>query len=220
MSAKHSGGLLLQVVSDLVCPWCFIGKRSLDQARVSLAAQGLTVELEWLPYQLNPDLPTEGMDRRAFRTQRFGSWENALAMDARAVEAGRKVGADFHYERQTRTSNTFAAHRLARLALIEGGPELQSRLIDAMFVAYFESGEDLGDRAVLEHLAGGVGMTPDAVHRSMLLHSGVRMLDQRLRTTGLSGVPSYLVGGELLFSGAQDVAGYVRQLGSVARRAS
>jgi predicted DsbA family dithiol-disulfide isomerase len=113
-----------------------------------------------------------------------------------------------------------AAHRLARLALIEGGPELQSRLIDDLFVSYFSNGEDISDRAVLEHLASAAGMARDAVQRSMLLHNEVRTLEQRSRALGLSGVPSYLAGGELLFSGSQEVAGYVRRLGSAAGRAS
>jgi predicted DsbA family dithiol-disulfide isomerase len=220
MTAQHTGNLRLQVVSDIICPWCFIGKRSLDQALTILADRDVDVDIEWLPYQLNPALPSQGMDRKEFRTVRFGSWENALAMDARAVEAGRKVGADFHYERQTRTSNTIAAHGLARLAFAEGGRALQTRIVDALFVAYFTDGEDVGDHAVLNRIADEAGMVPDAVRRSLLLHTEVRRLEETVRSSGLNGVPSYLVQGKLLFSGSQDVDGYVRSLAAAASRMS
>lgn len=133
-STQHESTLHLQVVADLICPWCFIGKRSLDQALEILAGRGVDVDVEWLPYQLNPTMPAEGMDRKEFRTMRFG-WDNALAMDARAVEAGRRLGAEFNYRLQTRTPNTVAAHALARLARAEGGAALQERVVDALFAA-------------------------------------------------------------------------------------
>ena len=120
MTAPIDTPLRLQVVSDIICPWCFIGKRALDLALEILESRNVSIDIEWLPYQLNPTLPAEGMDRKAFRTVRFGSWANAQAMDARAVDAGRTVGADFQYERQTRTSNTLAAHALVRIARVRG----------------------------------------------------------------------------------------------------
>jgi predicted DsbA family dithiol-disulfide isomerase len=218
MTFQRASELHLQVVSDIICPWCFIGKRSLDRALPILVEQGTAVTIEWLPFQLNPGLGAEGMDRRAFRTGRFGSWANALAMDARAVEAGREVGADFHYERQGRTSNTLAGHGLARLALHEGGPALQAVVVEALFVAYFTLGEDVGDVAALERIAQAAGMAPDATRRAGLLGDEVRGLEDAVRAKGLSGVPSYLVDGQLLFSGSQDVDGYVQRLGAAARQ--
>ena len=212
MNASIATRLRLQVVSDIICPWCFIGKRTLDQALEILEARDIHIEVEWVPYQLNPTLPAEGMDRKAFRTVRFGSWANAQSMDARAVEVGRTVGADFHYERQTRTSNTLAAHALVRLARSEGGPALQARVVEALFVAYFTNGEDVGDRAVLARLAEVSGMAADAVTRSMSLRDEVRELEERIRGTGLNGVPSYLVDGKMLLSGSQTVDGYVQAL--------
>jgi predicted DsbA family dithiol-disulfide isomerase len=217
---QTNGPLRLQVVSDIICPWCFIGKRGLDRALEILEERGVAVDVEWLPYQLNPDMPSEGMDRKTFRSRRFGSWENSLAMDARAVEAGRKVGADFHYERQSRTPNTVAAHSLARLARIEGGAALQERVVDAMFTAYFTDGQDIGDHAVLDRIADAAGMAPGAVRRSLAGHAPTRELDQRLRSLGLNGVPSYLVDGRLLSSGSQDAEGYVRLLTEAAEAAT
>lgn len=215
MNTQHNRTLHLQVVADLICPWCFIGKRSLDQALVILAGQGVDVDIEWIPYQLNPTMPTEGMDRKEFRTMRFG-WENALAMDARAVEAGRRLGAEFNYPLQARTPNTVAAHALARLARTEGGAPLQERVVDALFAAYFTNGQDIGDHAVLERIADQAGMGPAAMPRSLPSQAEVRKLDTGIRASGLSGVPSYLVDGTLLFSGSQDVEGYVKRLASAA----
>ena len=129
MNKQQDKPLHLQVVADLICPWCFIGKRSLDRALVVLARDGIAVDVEWLPYQLNPTMPASGMDPKQFRTPRLG-WVNAPAMHARAVEAGRHVGADFRYDLQSRTPNTLAAHGLSRLAWDEGGASLQDRLVD------------------------------------------------------------------------------------------
>ena len=213
LSSQHERTLRLQVVSDMICPWCFNGKRSLDQALEILAGRGIDVDVEWLPYQLNPGMPVEGMDRKEFRTMRFG-WENALAMDARAVEAGQRTGAEFNYHLQSRTPNTVVAHALARLAYVEGGAALQGRVVDGLFAAYFTNGKDISDHAVLEHIANGAGMEPGAVNRSLPSHAEVRKLDAEIRSMGLSGVPSYLVNGRLLFSGSQDVEGYVKRLTS------
>ena len=211
--------LRLQVVADVICPWCFIGKRSLDLALDQLDALGVDVEIEWLPYQLNPTIPAEGMDRKQFRTMRFG-WENSLAMDARAVEAGRRFGAEFNYQFLTRTPNTVAAHALARLAYAEGGAVLQDEVIDALFTAYFTQGKDIGEYAVLERIAEEAGMQPGALRRSLAAHDEIRTLDSEIKSRGLNGVPSYLMDGQLLFSGSQDVQGYVNLLSSAAGLAS
>jgi len=211
--------LRLQVVADVICPWCFIGKRSLDLALDQLDALGVDVEIEWLPYQLNPTIPAEGMDRKQFRTMRFG-WENSLAMDARAVEAGRRFGAEFNYQLLTRTPNTVAAHALARLARAEGGAVLQDQVIDALFTAYFTQGKDIGDHAVLERIAEEAGMQPGALRRSLAAHDEIRTLDSEIKSRGLNGVPSYLMDGQLLFSGSQDIQGYVNLLSSAAGLAS
>jgi predicted DsbA family dithiol-disulfide isomerase len=212
MKSTGTTVLKLQVVADVICPWCFIGKRSLDKAIAILAGQGIDVELEWLPFELNPDLPPEGMDRRAFRSVRFGTWENALAMDARAVAAGRPLGAVFNYDGQTRTSHTLAAHSLLRLAWNEGGSSLQTRLAEAMFIAYFTEGRDLSDHDLLETLAAGVGMAAQAVGRSTLLQGEVRQRERSVQKMGVTSVPSYFMDDKPFFSGSQDPQGYVRLL--------
>lgn len=209
MQSQDTTTLKLQVVADVICPWCFIGKRSLDKAIATLAGQGIEVELEWMPFELNPDLPAEGMDRRAFRSVRFGSWENGQAMDARAVAAGRPLGAVFNYDKQTRTSHTLAAHSLLRLAWNEGGAVLQTRLAEAMFTAYFTEGKDLSDHGVLETLAAAAGMASQAVDRSTSLQGEVRQREAAVMKAGVTSVPSYFMDDKPFFSGSQDPQGYV-----------
>lgn len=209
MNVQHRK-LQVQVVADLICPWCYIGKCGMDAALPRLAEQGIDVAIEWLPYQLNPALPPEGMNRKAFRTKRFG-WETALAMDARAVEAGRRVNATFDYAAQSRTPNTLAAHALVRLARAEGGTTLQSRISGDLFTAYFAKGRDIGDREVLEQIAVEAGMSAGALDRALRLREEVRALDERIKSLGISGVPSHLVDGRLLFSGSQDAADYAER---------
>lgn len=217
LNTQHEKNLHLQVVADMICPWCFNGKRGLDRALEILAHQGVNVDVEWLPFQLNPDMPVEGMNRKEFRTRRFG-WENALAMDARAVEYGRQVGADFNYQIQSRTPNTVATHALVRLAGAEGGAALQGKVVEALFAAYFTYGKDIGEATELQRIAEEAGMEPDAVRRSLTSQAEVLKIDASLRSSGLSGVPSYLLDDKLLFSGLQDVDNYVKTLASAANR--
>jgi predicted DsbA family dithiol-disulfide isomerase len=212
VNTQHNRKLHLQVVADLICPWCFIGKRTLDQALKILAKQGVEVDIDWLPYQLNPAMPTEGMDRKEFRSVRFGSWENALTMDARAVEAGRTRGAEIDYQLQMRTPNTMAAHALVRLARAEGGAALQDKVVDALFAGYFSHGQDIGNHAVLERIAGNAGMRSGAVQRSLEGQEEVWQREEAIRATGVTGVPTYLVEGKLLLTGSQEVDGYVQRL--------
>jgi len=219
MNAKTSA-FKLQIASDVICPWCYIGKRSLDKALERLAAQGIGIDVEWVPYQLNPTMPAEGMDRRAFRSVRFGSWANAQAMDSRAVAAGRAVGAVFDYDAQSRTPSTLAAHSLSRLAYAEGGSRLQHDVVEALFVGYFARGEDIGDHAVLERIAVDAGMSPGAVERALPYKAEVTTLEAMVRDAGITAVPSYLVDGRMLFAGSQDVDGYVLLLTAAAKKAA
>jgi predicted DsbA family dithiol-disulfide isomerase len=130
------------------------------------------------------------------------------------VAAGRHRGAEINYQLQTRTPNTVAAHALVRLARDQGGAVLQERVVDALFAGYFTQGQDIGDPAVLERIAVKAGMRPGAVQESLPGQTEVRERSEAIRAMGLSGVPSYLVDGKLLFSGSQDVEGYVERLAS------
>jgi predicted DsbA family dithiol-disulfide isomerase len=131
----------LAIVSDVICPWCFVAKRNLDKA-LELTGPDLQVKITWRPYELNPRMPKEGMDRREYRSKKFGSWEHSQTLDAQVAEAGARAGITFHHELMARTPNTFQAHRLIWLAGEEG---VQDAVVEALFRAYFTEGRDVGD---------------------------------------------------------------------------
>lgn len=131
--------LRVDVSSDVICPWCYIGKRRLEKAVVAVEGRR-EVRVRWLPCQLNPAMPKDGISRREYRTRKFGSWERSLELDAKVVEAGKSEGIHFAFDRIERTPNTLDAHRLIWLADKEG---VQGEVVEALFRAYFTEGKDI-----------------------------------------------------------------------------
>jgi predicted DsbA family dithiol-disulfide isomerase len=125
--------LHIDVISDVVCPWCFIGKRRLEKA-IAILDRQQEVRVRWLPFQLNPQMSKEGTSRRAYRTKKFGSWERSQELDAKVVAVGKSEGINFAFDRIEGTPNTFDAHRLIWLADREG---VQDAVVEALFQAYF-----------------------------------------------------------------------------------
>ena len=202
---QPSPGTRIDIVSDAICPWCYIGKRQLERALASLDAEGLSFSVRWNPFQLNPDMPPEGVARAAYRAAKFGSAERSAALDARVSEAAAGVGLAFALDRQARTPNTIAAHRLIRWAFLQGGPAVQDAAMEAVFHAYFIAGRDTGDAGVLADCAAEAGLDR-AVAASFLASDAeadaVRAADAEARASGVSGVPSFFLDGYFLFSGA------------------
>lgn len=192
----------LDIISDAICPWCYVGKRHLEQALPLLAEQGLKFEVQWHPFQLNPEMPAEGVDRREYRTTKFGSWERSQELDAQLAERGRAAGLEFRMDLQQRTPNTVAAHRTIRLAHARG---VQDAVVEALFVGYFTQGADIGDAETLARLADGAGLPRDAVLAMLAGEDGrAEMLaeDMNARRSGINGVPSFTMANHVLFSGA------------------
>jgi len=194
----------IDVISDAVCPWCYIGKRHLEGALKILEAQDkLRFAVMWHPYQLNPEMPPEGTDRKSYRVAKFGSVERGREIDARITETARTVGLAFQLEKLTRTPNTVNAHRLIRFAAQQG---VQDAVVEALFKAYFCDGADIGDSELLAAIGGSGGLDPDAVFKMLASDEGRREVlagDQMARNAGISGVPSFAMEGHVLFSGAQ-----------------
>ena len=192
----------IDVISDAICPWCYIGKRQLERALALLAEKGLRFDVAWHPFQLNPDMPAEGWDRKEYRIQKFGSWEKSQAMDARITETAAGIGLEFHLDRLTRTPNTVNAHRAIWLA---GQHGVQDAVLEALFKLYFVDGGDLGDVALLTETAAAAGLDRAALEAMYAGDEGRDVVlrgDAAARQGGISGVPSFLMGGYLLFSGA------------------
>jgi len=184
----------IDIISDAICPWCFIGKRHLEQAITHLAKDGLTFSIRWRPYQLNPDMPAGGVPRAEYRAAKFGSTARSRELDEGVAQAGRAAGLEFRHDLMRRTPNTINAHRLIRAA---EAADRQDAVVEALFCAYFQQGQDIGDETVLAGIAQANGVVFDDSHRAEVLAE-----DAAFRRAGLSGVPSFLMEGYFLFSGA------------------
>jgi len=200
--AGGPAGLRIDIVSDAICPWCYIGKRQLERALAMLAPEGLRFSVHWNPFQLNPDMPREGRDRAAYRAMKFGSAERARELDERVGAAAAGVGLAFRQDLMLRTPNTIDAHRLIWLAGKEG---VQDAAMEAVFVAYFTQGRDIGDVEVLADCAAQAGMDRAAVADFLTGDVAAQEMlaaDRAAREAGVNGVPSFFLDGYGLFSGA------------------
>ena len=192
----------LDIVSDVICPWCYIGKRQLERALDTLEHEGLRFSVHWNPFQLNPDMPKEGTLRAAYRAAKFGSAERCADIDARVTSAAAQVGLEFHLDRIVRTPNTMDGHRLIWFANRVGA---QDAVVESLFAAYFTEGKDVGDRTVLADCAAEAGLDRADVVRfleSDLAAAELAQADRAARQAGVNGVPSFFLDGYGLFSGA------------------
>jgi predicted DsbA family dithiol-disulfide isomerase len=209
------GTIQVSLTSDFICPWCLIGERRLQVALTQLP-EDVAVQMRWRPFQLNPTMPKAGLDRRAYRTAKFGSWEYSQALDAQVAAAGRGDGIAFNHAGMLRTPNTWAAHRLMRLAAREGDP---TRLADRLFAGYFIEGRDLSDTSQLTALAVEAGL-PEARVKVVLSSEEygdeVGALEAEGRAAGISGVPYFQIG-EIAVYGAQPVEVLLDALRQAAR---
>ena len=191
----------IDIMSDPICPWCYIGKAHLDRALESEPDHPFAIE--WHPFQLNPDMPAEGMDRRAYLEGKFGGKEGAVRAYAPVVEHAEKAGLKINFEAMQRTPNTLNAHRLIHWAGIEGR---QTAAVSALFKAYFVDARDIGDAEVLADIADGIEMDASVVTRLLATDEDmedIRKRDAHSREMGINSVPTFIVGGRHAVPGAQ-----------------
>jgi predicted DsbA family dithiol-disulfide isomerase len=198
----------LDVISDPVCPWCYVGATYLLRALANRPAHPFAIR--WRPFQLNADMPPEGVDRQEYLAAKFGGAERAAQVYARVAEAAKVAGLDIDFERIERAPNTLDAHRVLRWAGIEG---VQTQAKMALFRAYFDRGEDIGEHAVLTDAAAKAGM--DAADVARLLASdadrrAVRDEADAAQAMGVTGVPTFIVGGRYVVAGAQPATLWMR----------
>lgn len=191
----------LDILSDPICPWCLIGKAQLERALEARPNHPFVIE--WHPFQLNPDMPPEGMDRRAYLEEKFGGKDRAVQIYARIAQNAEAAGIAINFEEITRTPNTLDAHRLIHWAGIEGA---QHAVVTALMRAYFQQGRDIGDRDVLADIADSAGL--DAAVIRKLLDSPadrdeISARDQAARDMGVNAVPTFIVAGKHAVPGAQ-----------------
>lgn len=203
----------IEIYSDLICPWCYIGKRRMEEALRQLPADS-QVSRSWHPFQLNPEMPHAGLNRKMYRSKKFGSWERSQALDEQVTAAGKSVGIEFRYDLQTHTPNTFDSHRLVWLAGISG---VQDAVVEALFRAYFCEGVNFSDPQSLIEVGASAGMDAMELKRFFLGGEGaaaVREEEQRARMLGISGVPLYVINEAVAFSGAQPAETFLEALGT------
>lgn len=200
----------IRITHDFICPWCWIGETKVVEA-VAEEGAGDKVRYVFMPYELNPDMPQDGRDRKAYRTAKFGSWARSQAMDAHVTDEGRLHGLSFDYEKVKLTPNTMAAHRLVWFVQNEGRDA--RALVSAIFRAYFSEGRDIGDPGVLTEISASVGLDRARVGELFASKGGlaeVRMLESA-SVVDVSAVPYIKLGSEAV-SGAQPVEVFRRAL--------
>lgn len=200
--------LTIDVVSDVVCPWCYIGKRHLEAAIAHLAEQSpqVAVRVVWHPFQLNPELPTEGADRRQYLEQKFGGPERAAQIYARVIAAGRNAGLAFDFDRIERQPNTRAAHALIEHAQRSADAAAAEAVVERLFRAYFIDGRYVGNVDTLVAIATECGLDGDAARAAITDPArleAVAAQDADARRQGISGVPFLIFNQRLALSGAQ-----------------
>jgi len=198
----------LDIISDPICPWCYIGKTHLDKALAEVPDHPFVIE--WHPFQLNPDMPDGGMDRRAYLEGKFGGKDGAVRAYAPVVENAEKAGLSINFDKMLRTPNTLDAHRLIHWAGIEGR---QTAAVSALFKAYFEDGSDIGDHEILADIADAIDMDASVVLRLLASDSDredIRARDAHSRQMGVNSVPTFIVAGKHAVPGAQPPALWVK----------
>jgi predicted DsbA family dithiol-disulfide isomerase len=198
--------LTIDVISDVVCPWCFIGRRRLGAALALLAQRrpDIVPVVSWHPFQLNPDLPREGIDRHAYLHAKFGGSEGIDRVGDRIVAVGKAVGIGFAFERIAIQPNTLDAHRVISWAQARGGAE---DVVERLFRAYLVEGRNVGDRATLVDVAGEAGFDRDAAIAMLESDHGaaeIAAMDRRVRELGVNGVPFFIFDGKVAVEGAQE----------------
>lgn len=191
----------LDVLSDPICPWCFIGKARLDQALINHPDHPFTIE--WHPFQLNPGMPVGGMDRREYLETKFGGRANAMRVYGQIAQAAEESGLEIDFAKIERTPNTLDAHRLIHWAGIEGR---QTAVVSALFKAYFQDGQDIGDPATLRAIAEGAEMDGDMIARLLASdadRADIIARDTHARQRGVNSVPTFIVANAHVVPGAQ-----------------
>jgi len=211
--------ITVDIVSDAICPWCFIGKRRFEQA-LAQAPNDIEVLVAWRPYQLNPEMPPEGMDRKAYLSAKFGGDARADQIYQRVRDAGQSVGIDFNFHGIPRTPNTINAHRLIGLA---GRAGKQDALVEGLFRAYFLEGKDIGDVEVLASTAAAAGLEEKTVRDYLTGRDDVDRVeneDAMARRMGIQGVPCFILNRKYAISGAQEPAVFLEALELLKREAA
>ena len=194
--------LTVDVISDVICPWCYIGKRRLEKAIADLDDEH-DVQVRWRPLQLNPAMPKEGISRREYRTRKFGSWERSMELDAKVIAVGETEGIHFAFDKMERTPSTVDAHRIIWLADQRG---CQDAVVEALFLAYFSHGRDIGKPETVIDVVAKAGLERQVVEETLNSNDGMEAIAKERESSrqhNVDSVPFFIVNKEITLSGAQ-----------------
>jgi predicted DsbA family dithiol-disulfide isomerase len=192
--------LNIEITSDFICPWCLVAETRLNKAIAQLDSS-IAIEQIWYPYELNPTMPEAGMDRKVYRTGKFGSWEYSQQLDDRTIQATKDDGINFRYDLMSKTPNTLKAHRLTWLA---ASSDKATEIAKRIFNAYFTEGKDITDIETLAKLAADVGMDKQQIKDFLHSDAGVkevRELEKRSASRDVRSVPTIKIGREIIVGG-------------------
>ena len=192
--------LTIKITSDFICPWCLVAETRLSKAIKQLDTN-IEIKQIWYPYELNPTMPVDGMERKTYRTGKFGSWSNSQRLDSQTIQATKDDGIDFRYDLMEKTPNTLKAHRLTWLAeSLNKATEMSTRILNA----YFTEGKDITDISTLAKLAADIGINEQSTEIFLETDTGVkevRELEQQAANRGIRGVPAIEIGQEIIVGG-------------------
>jgi len=206
----------LDIISDPICPWCFIGKTKLDTALAARPDHGF--EIEWHPFQLNPDMPPEGMDRRDYLELKFGGRKGAVDVYGQIAQAAEAAGVSVDFSKIKRTPNSLDAHRLIHWAGQQG---MQTPVVTRLFEAYFQQGLDISDHQVLADIAASAGMDRDVITKLLAQDdekANIRARDANAREKGVRGVPCFIVDNHYALQGAQNPEMWLNVIDEIAEK--
>jgi predicted DsbA family dithiol-disulfide isomerase len=204
----------IDVVSDVICPWCFLGKRRLDKALALIPE--VKAEVVFRPFFLDASIPPEGLDRHKYMADKFGE-ERLKTIHDPLVAAGKADGVPYNFDKITRTPNTIDAHRVIRWAQVAGR---QKEMVEAIFLAYWRDGEDVGDHAVLNKIAKSVGLDVSSELESDKDKDEVLQECIKAQKMGISGVPTFIINQKYGISGAQEATMLAQTIKDIAAKSA
>lgn len=206
-SAAGKKVLKIDITSDTVCPWCFVGKRRLEKALKQVDSSKVDVQIEWHPFQLNPSAPEVSVSKMDFYVKKFGARTSALMSNMKSVGAEENI--QFQYSEKGRTGNTLKSHQLIALALEKGGVKLQNELVERLFKDYFEREEDITKEEILLSAAKSVGIDEQQAKDALKSSATKKNVQEEVKhayAQEISGVPHFIIDGKYSVGGAQDPA--------------
>ncbi|MGI9415697.1 MAG: DsbA family oxidoreductase [Hyphomicrobiales bacterium] len=214
MADDTSAPITVDIISDVMCPWCYVGKRRFEKA-LKLTPD-TRVDVKWRPYQLDPTIPREGVDRQEYLAKKFGGADRAKQIYQAIVDAGAQEDIPFEFDRIKRSPNTLNAHRLIRWAFTPG---LQDEMVEHLFKLYFIEGADIGDHEVLLEAARHVGMDMEILSGLIASDADTDLVEKEIalaREMGVQGVPCFIVANKYAVMGAEQPEVIAHALGLAA----